>query len=79
MKINEIIERHLSSYDQIELDSLVKSGRTTYKELASVIKKDMERKFQRELIALSKGIKMKDYCAEFLLIEGKILSQISKD
>jgi hypothetical protein len=51
--------------------------RTTYAELASTIKKDMERKYPNELKALAKGVPMKEYIALVMSIEGLILSKIS--
>jgi len=78
MNLNQIISNHLLNYNQSELDSLVSGGRTTYEELASSIKKDLDRNYQSELQSLSNGIPIKDYVALIMSTEGLILSSISK-
>lgn len=77
MDLNQIINRHLSAYNVNELKMLVTSERTTFAELASSMKKDLERNYQSELVALSKGIPMKEYFDLILSIEPLILAKIS--
>ena len=77
MNLEQIITKHLLDYNQAELDSLVLAERTTYEELATSIKKDMEKAFQVELQALAKGVPIKEYIALIMSIEGLILAKIS--
>ena len=76
--LDQLIEKHLLNYDQTELNALVNAERTTYAELASAMKKDMERNFMNELLALAKELPVRDYFSAIMSIEGKILSRIEK-
>ena len=78
MNLDQLIEKHLLNYDQTELNALVNAERTTYAELASAMKKDMERNFMNELLALAKELPVRDYFSAIMSIEGKILSRIEK-
>jgi hypothetical protein len=42
------------------------------------MKKDMERNFMNELLALAKELPVRDYFSAIMSIEGKILSRIEK-
>ena len=79
MNLDQLIEKHLLNYDQTELNALVNAGRTTYAELASAMKKDMERNFMIELLALAKELPVRDYFSAIMSIEGKILSRIENN